>query len=266
MDHPEMDRFSFGRNWQNFIGKLDEARIERAVRSLSDFLGVERIDGQFLDIGCGSGLFSLAAVRLGAAFVLSMDYDPESVAASREVRRRFAPDAAHWDIRQGSVLDGAAMEALGLFDIVYSWGVLHHTGNMREAIAQVCGRVRPGGLLYIAIYNTYSRSRWIGRVKRFYCRRGALVRRVMEVGYAARGIAAYLARLRNPIREIREYGRNSRGMSWWNDRVDWIGGYPYEHALPEEILALVGSLGFELQNLKTCNGGKGCNEYLFRRK
>ncbi len=45
----------------------------------------------FLDVGSGSGLFSLAAMRLGADRVHSFDYDPQSVGCTKELKRRFPP-------------------------------------------------------------------------------------------------------------------------------------------------------------------------------
>jgi SAM-dependent methyltransferase len=257
-------RFTFGKNWLRYLESLSEERIDMARRSIADFTGLPKIRGTFLDIGCGSGLFSLAAAHLGAESVTSFDYDESSVAACRIIKERFAPGMERWRIGQGSVLDASFMESLGQFDFVYSWGVLHHTGAMWNAIDQAAHRVAPGGHFYLAIYNTYSRSKWIAKLKRFYCRSGGAMKRCIEVLYAARGIAMYIAKLRNPMSEIRKYDRHSRGMSWWRDRIDWIGGYPYEHALPEEIFRFVRDRGFELINMRTCNGGKGCNEFLFR--
>ena len=76
MATPEL-RYGFGANWKHFVEvSLNEARIANAVQSLRDLLALENLSGQsFLDIGCGSGLFSLAACRLDAARVISFDFD-----------------------------------------------------------------------------------------------------------------------------------------------------------------------------------------------
>src|SRR5687768_336406 len=147
------ERFEFGSNWARFLTVLDESRIVLAERALQDMLQRSRLDGlSFLDIGSGSGLSSLAARRLGAR-VHSFDYDPQSVACTSELRRRYFPADPNWVVEQASVLDADVVRRVGTFDIVYSWGVLHHTGGMWRALDHAAIPVAPGGKLFIAIYN-----------------------------------------------------------------------------------------------------------------
>jgi 2-polyprenyl-6-hydroxyphenyl methylase/3-demethylubiquinone-9 3-methyltransferase len=260
------ERFAFGANWRRFIELVDEARIQAAVDSLTASLGVSDLtDRDFLDIGCGSGLFSLAAHRLGAR-VRSFDFDPESVAATSELRRRFAPDS-DWIIEVGSVLDESFLAGLGDFDIVYSWGVLHHTGDMWRAVDTAAGRVRADGTLFISIYNDQGwESRMWRSVKHRYNRGGKLTRAALIAGSTA-----YLGR-RWPAKKLAgllgvapKPAHRARGMSRKHDLVDWVGGYPFEVAKPEEIFHFLHGKGFELSNLTTCAGGIGCNEYVLRR-
>jgi 2-polyprenyl-3-methyl-5-hydroxy-6-metoxy-1,4-benzoquinol methylase len=267
------ERFAFGSNWRAFVELVDEGRIATAVDSLTGPLGSADLSGRtFLDVGCGSGLFSLAAQRLGAS-VRSFDFDAESVAAAYELRDRFAP-GSDWTITQGSILDERFAGGLGRFDVVYSWGVLHHTGAMWRAMEAVAGLVRPGGLLYISIYNDQGvESRLWRRVKRRYNKSGPLTRRVLLAGSVL-----YLGRFR-PLRGLVRLGRRlrdgggapapvvrARGMSRAHDLVDWVGGYPFEVAKPEEVLDFLRGRGYELRHLKTCRGGLGCNEYVFERR
>src|SRR5215216_2268672 len=147
------ERFEFGKNWRRFLSTLTDEKIVVAEQSLQTFLNTDRLDGKtFLDVGSGSGLFSLAARRLGAK-VRSFDYDPNSVACTKELRRRYFPNDNSWWIEQGSVLDRELLSSLGEFDIVYSWGVLHHTGAMWEALGNIKRLVKSGGQLFVAIYN-----------------------------------------------------------------------------------------------------------------
>ena len=264
------DRFPFGRNWASFLTVLDEARIAEAERSLAEMVGRDRVTGAtFVDVGSGSGLFSLAAMRLGARRVHSFDFDPDSVACTRELRRRYFPDAAQWTVEQGSALDADYLRALGRWDVVYSWGVLHHTGQMWRAIDLVAGLVSPSGRLFIAIYNDQGPwSRFWTRVKRFY-NRGALHRfailSVFVPYWVLRGLVVDLLRVKNPLRRYDEY-RTARGMSLMHDWKDWLGGYPFEVATPEQVFEFCRARGFSLIKLKTVGGTVGCNEFVFARE
>ncbi|CAN5422880.1 MAG: class I SAM-dependent methyltransferase [Acidobacteria bacterium] len=264
------DRFEFGRNWQAFLRVVDEPRIRAAEASLQRMLRVTTLEGQrFLDIGSGSGLFSLAARRLGAQ-VHSFDFDPQSVACGRELRRRHATGDPEWTIEQGSALDRDYLDSLGTFDIVYSWGVLHHTGRMWEAIDNATRPVRPGGKFFIAIYNDLGTrtARWHS-IKRLYNRLPRIGQPVLTVAtmlpgeVKAIGRALLKGRPGDYVREWTTY--NDRGMNRWRDMIDWVGGYPYEVATPEEIFEFCRARGFSLAGLKCGGVGLGCNEFVFVR-
>jgi 2-polyprenyl-6-hydroxyphenyl methylase/3-demethylubiquinone-9 3-methyltransferase len=234
-------------------------------------LNVERLDdASFLDIGSGSGLFSLAARRLGAR-VHSFDYDPASVACTTELRRRYCTDDPAWTIERGSALDAAYIRSLGKFDVVYSWGVLHHTGEMWRALDYAQMPVKPGGKLFVAIYNdTGSQAARWKSIKRTYNRLPGVLRAPFaiavslpqELKSAAR--AALRLRPQDYIRTWTDYNP-ARGMSHWHDIIDWVGGYPYEVATPEEIFDFYQARGFALTKMKCGGVGLGCNEFVFER-
>jgi 2-polyprenyl-6-hydroxyphenyl methylase/3-demethylubiquinone-9 3-methyltransferase len=261
-------RFEFGRNWAAYLSKaFGPARLDAATKSLVALTGESDLQGKtFLDIGSGSGIVSLAAVQLGAT-VTSVDYDPESVACAERLRASVS-SPIRWTVLAGSILDPALVDRLPMADIVYSWGVLHHTGAMWNAIRLAASRVPPGGLFCIAIYNTVERrvggSRFWAVIKRTYVRVPGLLKKVMEVGYGAAKGAMLVLTLRNPVTVARDYQR-VRGMSLWHDWVDWLGGYPYEYASAGEIFAFGrDELGFELIRMNTTSS-LGCNEFVFRR-
>lgn len=266
-------RFGFGENWSQFLAIVDEKRIAVAAVSLQDMLGQDSLVGQrFLDVGSGSGLFSLAAHRLGAQ-VRSFDYDPQSVACTEEMRSRFGDaEGPAWEVERASVLDADRMQAIGRFDVVYSWGVLHHTGAMWDALAHASAAVDEGGTLFISIYNDQGPAsrRW-HRIKRTYNRSGQAGRTALiaAVGgyFVARKILKELlgGRIPSPQRISDQKRDRDRGMSIWYDVRDWVGGFPFEVAKPEEIVAFLRDRGFLLIRLRTVGGRHGCNEYVFQR-
>jgi 2-polyprenyl-3-methyl-5-hydroxy-6-metoxy-1,4-benzoquinol methylase len=265
------ERFKFGENWSRFLSLLNDARIMEAEKSLRQMLGVESLEGlRFLDIGSGSGLFSLAARRLGAR-VHSFDYDPQSVACTTELRRRFFPEDADWKVEEASALDADYLKSLGKFDVVYSWGVLHHTGEMWRALENAQLAVAPGGRLFIAIYNDTgsqaARWKWI---KLTYNNLPRLLRLPFTLAVIAPDEVKALLRsvvTLKPQQYVHSWTRyeSNRGMSRWRDIIDWVGGHPYEVATPEEIFDFYRERGFTLIKLRCGHVGLGCNEFVFEK-
>jgi 2-polyprenyl-6-hydroxyphenyl methylase/3-demethylubiquinone-9 3-methyltransferase len=261
------ERFRFGENWAAFLPQIDEARIEQAEQSLLEMLGIDGLAGKrFLDAGSGSGLFSLAARRLGAD-VVSFDFDPESVRCTAELKRLWCQNDDQWRVDQGSVLDGEFLDKLGTYDIVYSWGVLHHTGSMWQALENIASLVVPGGQLFISIYNDQgARSRFWLRVKRLYVRTPRPFKwMILLPSMALLWGPAVVRRIFSPTLHRSVKSGAPRGMSRWRDAVDWVGGYPFEVARPEEILDFYSALGFRIRRIETCGDRIGCNEFVFTR-
>lgn len=260
--------FEFGENWAEFAAKLTPVHVDNAVASLRRLLPGGIPGASFLDIGCGSGLSAVAAARLGASRIEACDIDENSVRTTEQVLARFAAEVPR-RVRTTSVFD-LLPETDGQFDVVHSWGVLHHTGAMPRAVASAAALVRPGGLFVVALYNkTALCGAWTVE-KRIYARAPRLVQKVAQAGFAVAQLPAQaILHRRSPFALLRDYSVQ-RGMNYWNDVHDWMGGYPYESATPEEVDAMVGAAFVRERCYVTGSRlglfGSGCNEFVFRRR
>jgi 2-polyprenyl-6-hydroxyphenyl methylase/3-demethylubiquinone-9 3-methyltransferase len=254
--------FDFGSNWQAFSAdRLDAERVRAAQQSIHALIGEAKLnDRSFLDVGCGSGLFTIAAASCGARPARGFDVNDTAVATSVHNAQRFlGSDSDQPEFRAGSILDSEFVRGLGEHDTVYAWGSLHHTGAMWQAIRNAAGLVSPGGTLVLAIYNAHWSAPIWKLIKRVYNLSPRFLQKLMVASLGSvMYVGVWLVAGQNPMKK-------ERGMDFWYDVVDWLGGYPYEVASPAQIRDFLEPLGFRQTYVSTPRVPTGCNEFVFRR-
>ena len=258
---PAPTGFDFGENWLAFSDALRPEQLAAAEASLLRHLPPEGWRGlRVADVGCGSGLFAVAMAGLGAR-VTAIDVNPKCIEATRLNAGRFlAGDASTLDLRLGSILDAEFVRSFGAsFDDVYSWGVLHHTGSMDRAVANALSMLAPDGFAVIALYNRHWTSPIWRAIKRTYCALpGPLATAYAALFVPVIAAAKFAVTRRNPFHK-------ERGMSFWRDVVDWVGGYPYEYVAPEEFMKRLELAAYSCRLAAAADTPIGCNEFLARR-
>jgi 2-polyprenyl-6-hydroxyphenyl methylase/3-demethylubiquinone-9 3-methyltransferase len=253
--------FSFGKNWQDYLNGVTSVHLEDAERDIDYWIGTQALRGKsVIDIGSGSGIHSSRFIKMGAARVVSLDADVHSVEATRRMWRNLG-EPINWTVMHGSILDRQFTEDLGTFDIVYSWGVLHHTGAMWEAIENACSMVAKGGLFWISLYAKGPRYPKDLELKRTYNAASSLRKWSM---LWTRILIIMLARLRHLENPLGWNRRRSRGMDTRHDLIDWLGGLPYEVASEDEVVVFCRRHGLVLERIRVKEEG-GCSIYVFSR-
>jgi len=255
------DRFEFGKNWKDFLTTVSEAEIKRAADDIKEWLSTSDLSGKrVIDIGSGSGIHSFVFYSMNPNELFSFDYDNDSVGATKKVwQNAGSPD--NWKVIQGSILDKEFIKGLGLFDIVYSWGVLHHTGEMWKAIENAISLVKEGGIFWISIYQKGPGYNKALKLKKKYNSSSYVGKKIMIYSRILRLMAGRILKGKNPFKWNQ---KTTRGMNVYNDLVDWLGGLPYEVASPEEIHSFCTSRNLNLIRMLPMNEG-ACSIYLFRK-
>lgn len=258
---PAETHFDFGKNWKDYSEEaLADSSLQASTESLKALFQKDSFsEMSFLDVGCGSGVFSIAAKKLGAPKVVGFDISRNSIEAARNNSLRFLESSQEISFIQGSILDPDFVTKLGTFDAVYAWGSLHHTGDLWRAVKATAHTVKPGGELVLAIYRTHWTSPFWLSIKKIYNWAPRIIQRLMVACfYVLILIAKTICTGKNPY-------RMGRGMSFYHDVVDWIGGYPYQYATKDEVVSYLREQGFKLTHFIVADLPTGNHQYLFKK-
>lgn len=260
--------FKFGENWSSYSDLINEDRIRSSVEGLQKLLGDNGVlEKRFLDIGCGSGLHSFAALLLGAKEIVATDLDSDSVKTTEKVLAKHGAGKPYRVMRI-SVFD-LPDQLKPDFDVVYSWGVLHHTGAMVEAISRAAAMVVPNGLFVFALYRKTPYCGLWRAEKKWYSKASLRQQEIARTIYILFFRLGLCLTGRSFKRYVAEY-KKMRGMEFLHDVHDWLGGYPYESISPPEVDRLLREHGFALVRRFTRPGltavlGSGCDEYVYQK-
>ena len=264
-------KFSFGINWTDFAkNKVDENIVSTHVNDalghllrMPGFLSAKPLEGKrVIDIGCGSGLSSLSFYENGCRDITSFDVNEDSIKATNIIKERFCNDESNlkWSIKEGSILDENLVSDLRSqekYDLVYSWGVLHHTGDMRKAIDNTLSLCQSGSILWMALYIKVDQPDG----EEIYQNDLKLKIKFNEASEETKKemIVSRLKKVfgNNPATWTRPY--DNRGMTPINDVTDWLGGYPYEVARAKDIKRLLEANGFSEIEVLNENRASGTN-------
>lgn len=255
-------RFNFGKNWQSYSRiALTTQRIEAARVDFARLFSIVDLKGKtFLDIGFGQGLSICLAAEAGTR-ARGIDIDADNLEAARLTQAHFAlPSPPVLTI--GSILDPQLVAELGGeggFDVVHSWGVLHHTGDMALAIQHAAQLTKQNGHLVLAIYRSHWSSPLWHAIKWLYNLSPGFIRQLLiAVNYWVIYLAKLLVTRQNPLNK-------ERGMDFYHDVVDWVGGYPYEHASEHGLTQHMASLGFTRIDFIPAKVPTGCHQFVFHK-
>jgi len=258
-----MKQFDFGKNWQDFSHKaLDSKKIQQAREDFSYLTQDIDLTGKsFLDIGFGQGLSLLIATEKGCK-TFGCDINSKCKMVLEQNKKHF--DNLHSKkipVEVGSIMENSVISKIKSyrqqFDIVHSWGVLHHTGNMYKALQTAADLTANKGFLIIAIYNKHWTSPLWLLIKKMYNRVPGFLKKILLYLYIP------LLYLRSLLGGLKNF-KPARGMSFYYDAKDWLGGYPYEYASPKEIITFLQD-DFNLIRFIPTNGFTGCNQFVFKK-
>lgn len=256
--------FSFGQNWLEYNQNwLTEEKLNQAKEHFDKLCGgIDFTNKKFLDVGFGQGLTLFLASQKQAQ-CQGIDIDPKNITAFEVAKKKLGSvekNLAPIQVQVASILDAQFVtQNHEAFDIVYAWGSLHHTGQMYPALKNCLSLLKPGGYFVCAIYNRHWSSGTWHWIKKNYNRSPHWLKK-LAIGLLIPPIflAKWLVTFKNPL-------KMKRGMSFYYDVIDWVGGYPYEYASAEEMFAFFKKNSLKKIRWQKANVPTGCHEYVFQK-
>lgn len=131
-----------------FKGEVDRIICEEEIRVDKSWFSGKKI----LDAGCGGGRWSYGLAKMGG-IISAVDINDSALERTKEALSEFGDKHRFYKTPLESLDDKIAEDK---FDLVWSWGVVHHCKSYTKAFEQVCNRVKEGGMIYLYLYGRES--------------------------------------------------------------------------------------------------------------
>lgn len=190
-------------------------KIEKQIEFLNKLIGRDNIENKIvLDAGCGTGIAAISFKKLGANKVIGIDISKKSLLTAKKLAEEAG---VKLKFITGDLLN---LPLKGNFDIIHSFGALHHTGDTKGAFANLINLLGENGQFYLALY-------WRTRLTFLHQFIRKILRLLPESAWEP--ISKFITKFMVGKK------KTQRGFDGYGEALDWLCVPHRDHYRPEEI-------------------------------